>query len=426
MSDAQTRSVGELRPQGLPQPLASVCLALVGIGVLAFLWGLATDPATAWRAFHVNFVYYAGMAQAGLALACAFVIIGARWPGPVRRICEGLAAWVPITLVLAVVGFFGRHHIFPWIEEPVEIKAAWLNQGRFYAMQLGLLILLTLLTLRFLRTSVREGLAAAGEESPRVEGPLARWTANWRGAAAERESARAALGWMAPVIALLYAFGFSFFGFDQVMSIDPYWFSNLFGGYFAWGGFLSAVAATALIAILHRGSDRIGSEITTSRLHDLGKMCFAFSIFWMYLFWSQYLVIWYGNLPEETAFLKARLGSQFLQDSWDFALYRLNEPYAKLTMAVWAFNWIIPFWVLLGARPKRTPGILGPVAALLLLGLWLERNILVWPSLIPGDGWAWLGLLQVGIAAGFLGGFVLVYLVYTRTFDTLGVPVSTD
>jgi hypothetical protein len=409
-------------PRGLPQPLAAICAALAVIGAVAFAWGLASDPTTAWRAFHVNFVYYAGLAQGGLVIAAIFVIVGAHWPGPVRRVAEGLAAWAPVTFVLAVVGFFGRHHLFPWIEHPIEAKAAWLNPTRFYAMQLGILAVLALVTLRFLKLSVRPGLAGAADSAPAARGLFARWTAGWRGDSAEREDSDRRLRVLAPIVCLLYAFGFSFFGFDQVMSLAPLWYSNLFGGYFAWGGFLSAVAATALISVLHRRSPGLEGEFHSARLHDLGKMVFAFSIFWMYLFWSQYLVIWYGNLPEETSFIRARLGSQFLQDTWDFAAYRLNEPYSKLTLSVWACCWIVPFWVLLGQRPKRTPAILGGVAVIVLVGFWLERNVLVWPSLVPQDGWSWLGPLQLAIAAGFAGAFVLVYLIYTRVFPTLLVP----
>jgi len=411
-----------INPRGLPQPLASVCAVLAAIGAAAFLYGLTSDPETAWRAFHVNFVYYAGLAQGGLLLAAIFVIVGAHWPGPVRRIAEGLAAWVPISLLLGVVGLFGGRHIFPWIEHPVEIKAAWLNPTRFYATDLAILAVLAFVTVRFLRLSVRPALGGAAEGAGAARGLFARWSANWRGEAEEREACDRKLRVLAPVVCLLYAFGFTVIGFDQVMSLDPHWFSNLFGGYFAWGGFLSAVAATALIAVLHRNSPGLEGEITDMRMHDLGKMIFAFSIFWMYLFWAQYLVIWYGNLPEETSYFKARLGSQFLQDTWDFAAYRLNEPYAKLTLCVWACNWIIPFWVLLGQRPKRTPAILGGVAAIVCLGFWLERNVLVWPSLVPENGNAWLGALQIAIAAGFLGAFALVYLLYTRVFPSLLVP----
>ncbi|MEE8581904.1 MAG: hypothetical protein V3T33_09975, partial [Myxococcota bacterium] len=170
-------------------------------------------------------------------------------------------------------------------------------------------------------------------------------------------------------------------------------------------------------------------------LHDLGKLLFGFSIFWMYLFWSQYLVIWYGNLPEETGFLHDRLGAQFLVDKghtaqafarswegWDFDWSRFSEGYGWLSMVVWACIWIIPFWVLLGEQPKKTPWILGPVAGIVVLGFWLERNLLVWPSVVKGDGLAWLGPIQILIAAGFAGAFTLVFLIYTRVFPSLAVP----
>ena len=164
---------------------------------------------------------------------------------------------------------------------------------------------------------------------------------------------------------------------------------------------MSAVAAIALISVLHRNAPGIGPHITEARVHDIGKMLFAFSIFWMYLFFAQYLVIWYGNLPEETQFFQLRLGSQFLQDTWTWSWSRLDEPYVKLSLAAWIGCWIVPFWMLLGQEPKRTPAILGGVSAVVLFGFWLERNALVWPSLVPDDGAAWLGPIQVGIALGF-------------------------
>jgi hypothetical protein len=212
------------------------------------------------------------------------------------------------------------------------------------------------------------------------------------------------------------------FGLDQVMSLTPTWFSTMFPWYFAWGGFLSAVAATALVSVLLRRQPAWRPEVTRARMHDLGKMVFAFSIFWMYLFFAQYIVIWYGNLPEETQFYRARLGTGFLQDTWDFVLSRFDEPYVKLSMVAWIGCWWAPFWILLGQRPKKTPAILGGVTALVLLGFWFERNALVWPSLVPLDGSSWLGFVQIGIAAGFLGAFTLVFLIFSRIFPTLPLP----
>ncbi len=252
-----------------------------------------------------------------------------------------------------------------------------------------------------------------------------------------REASAQRLRVLAPIICLAYAFGFSLIAFDQVMSLTPTWFSNLFGAFVSWGGILSAVSAIALLAILHRGSPGLEGEITEKRLHDIGKLLFAFSIFWMYLFFSQYLVIWYGNLPEETFFFRDRLGSQFVIDKgfseaawgrawlgWDFDFARFNEAYGWTSMIVWVCVWIVPFWVLLGEYPKKNPYILGTVATIVLVGLWLERNLLIWPSVIKDGGFAWFGGLQMLIAAGFLGAFTLVFLVYSHVFPSLAVPES--
>lgn len=422
----------QANPRGIPRAAIGICLALVALGVVSFVFGLGTDPATTWRAFHVNYLYWGVLAQGGIAVACAFVIIGARWPGPVRRIAEGLGAWAPLTFVFFLIHFLGREYIYsPWLHHPPEAKAAYLNPTRLFVMDAIIFGSLALLTIAFLYYSVRPTLGALRDRG----GMFTRWTAGWRGDEQEREICAARTRVLAPIICLVFATGWTFIAFDQVMSLTPTWYSNLFGAYFTWGGFLSAVAATALLMVLHRNAPGLEGEITKARMHDIGKMIFAFSIFWMYLFFAQYLVIWYGNVPEETQFFEARLGSQFMLDksginlmelmkTWDLAFFweRLREPYSKVTLVVWACCWIVPFWVLLGQRPKKTPAILGTVAAILLFGFWLERNVLIWPSLVPKDSLSWLGPIQIGIAAGFLGAFALVFLVYTRVFPSLAVP----
>jgi hypothetical protein len=427
----------QANPRAIPRAWVGACLALVAVGVAAFAGGLATDPATAWRAFHVNYLYFGALAQGGVVVACAFVIIGARWPGPVRRIAEGLGAWVPLTFVLFLIGFIGREYIYsPWLHNPPAAKAAYLNPTRLFWMDVVILGWLAVATMRFLYWSVRPTLGGVAEGGTvRAAGLFRSWTRGWLGDAEEHERSARKLKFWAPVIALSYAVGWTFICFDQVMSLTPTWYSNLFGVYFCWGGFLSAVAATALLMVLHRNAPGLEGEISKARMHDIGKMIFAFSIFWMYLFFSQYLVIWYGNLPEETQFFEARLGSQFLVDksginlmalakTWDLGFFweRMKEPYAKVTLFVWLCCWVTPFWVLLGQRPKKTPAILGSVGAVVLFGFWLERNILIWPSLVPKETYSFLGLVQLGVAAGFLGAFMLVFLIYTRVFPSLAVP----
>ncbi len=416
-------SAERANPRDLPSGLLAGCGVLVLIGVVAFGAGLVSDPATAWLAFHVNFLYWAGLAQGGLVLACALVIIGARWAGPVRHVAEGLAAWVPITFVLCIVGFFGREYVFEnWIHGAPPPKEFWLSATRVYATDLAILGVLALLSIAFLKASFRPALHGVAERVTRARGLFERWTRDWKGDDAEREASLRKLKRLAPVIALLYAFGYGLFGMDQVMSLTPTWYSNMFPWYFAWGGFLCGIAATALICVLLRRQPEWERQVTKPRMHDLGKLLFAFSIFWMYIFFAQYIVVWYGNLPEETQFFQLRLGSQFLQDTWTWQAARLDEPWVKLALAAWIGCWVIPFWVLLGQGPKQTPRILGTVAATLLVGFWLERNALVWPSLVPDDDTVWFQPIAIGIALGFAGAFVAVQLVFIRVFPTLPLP----
>ena len=438
---AVTTAAERANPGVLPQPLFNICLAAIVVGIVSFIGGVASDPQTAWLAFDSNFIFFTMMSAGGLVLTAIYSIVGAHWPGPYRRFAESLAAFLPFAAILGIVGMFGGEYIFDWqANGAMHGKEAWLNTTRFYATDIGLRLLLAGLAFVMLKASARPTLRNLAENGEGFAKKMAQsWTAGWKGDEEEREASKKKTAFIAPFIGMTYGIGFAFFSFDQVMSMEQAWFSNLFGNFVCWGGILSAVAACALSGVLSRNEDGFQGEITEDRMHDIGKMMFAFSIFWMYLFWSQYLVIYYGNLPEETYFIRDRLGDQFMVDkgysaaafakswqTWDFEWARLQTGYGWLSMVVWACNWLIPFWVLLGQRPKKTPWIAGPVAAILLLGLWLERNLLIWPSVVKGDMMAPFGMIQIGIALGFLGGFLGVVLYYSRVFPTVAVSVKED
>ncbi len=139
----------QANPRDLPGPLVAACGVLIAVGVVAFIAGMMGDSVTAWRAFHVNFLYFGMMSQGALCLACAFVIIGARWTGPIRHVAEGLAAWVPITFVLFLVGnWFGRDAIHTnWIHGAPAGKEAWLSFGRVFTTDAAILLLGSVLTI---------------------------------------------------------------------------------------------------------------------------------------------------------------------------------------------------------------------------------------------------------------------------------------
>ena len=182
-----------------------------------------------------------------------------------RRIAEALGAWVPVTFVLVLIGFLGgRNYLYEWIDHPIAAKAPWLNEGRLFLMDFLILLLLAILSVAFL-THVAAPRAARRRRAQRPASPAACSSAGPPTGRAKPPSARsrsAKLRRMAPAICLLYAFGYSIIAFDQVMSLEPTWYSNLFGAFFAWGGFLSAVSATTLLSVLHRNYPGLEGEIT--------------------------------------------------------------------------------------------------------------------------------------------------------------------
>ena len=412
-------------PRGLPRTAALVFGALTLLGALVFFVGLGTDADTTWRVYLQNWLLWAAVAQGALVLSAAFRLTNATWQGPLQRLAESLSAFVPVSLILFFGIVLGGDHLFEWIHHPVHGKEWWYSAGFTFGRDIGVLIWMTLVSGLYLYISLRPTLGRAREAATGFRRSLYQaWTSGWRGEEAERDLADRRGRRMAAVLVLSYALCYSLLAIDLVMSLSPHWVSTMFPGYYAWGGFLGAISLLTLVALLMRNSPELAGEITVSRRHDMGKMIFAFSIFWMYLFWSQYLVIWYGNIPEETEFVAARLGSEFLQDTWYFEGFwtRINEPYARTTLVTWTLLWVLPFWVLLGARPKKSPAILGAVATGSVFGFWLERYILVTPSLVPpvdvlaGADPSPFGWIAIGVSLGFLGLFMLCFLTFGRVF----------
>ncbi|MEE9282304.1 MAG: hypothetical protein V3V67_19245 [Myxococcota bacterium] len=414
--------------RSIPRRTLAVFGSLAALGAITFLVGIAGDSSErTYRVFLHNWLMWAALAQGALVLSCAMRLTNANWQGPIHRVVDSMGAYVPLTFVLFLVVYIGRHELFEWTHQEVVGKEWWYQPGFVFTRDTIALFWMTGMSILYLYLSVRPMLGAAREHGGRFAGLYARWTSGWRGEERERELAVRRLRKMSAVLILSYAICYSLLAMDMIMSLSPEWVSTLFPVYFGWGGFLSAISLLTLICLFMRNSDELRDEITVNRRHDLGKMIFAFSIFWMYLFWSQYFVIWYANIPEETGFIVDRLGSQFVQDTWYMAgfwerISASSAPYAKLTLSAWFLVWVIPFWVLLGAGPKKAPAILGTVAAGSVLGFWIERYVLVTPSLVSpakvlaGDPVTPFSVIELGIGLGFLGLFFLCFFGFARVF----------
>jgi hypothetical protein len=355
--------------------MQAVGIAMIALGIIAFVLALTSGRAAiAWQAYLVNLLFFLGVAQGAVVASAAFYLTQAKWGGSTPyRLGEAFAPFLWVGFFLFFGLYFGRALIFPWVTHPIAQKAAWLNVPFLFARDGIGLAVIAAASFAFIRVSRGEDARA--------------WTIATDDIQLPPHSIRV----LAPAVAILFAVVYTLIAFDLVMSLAPVWRSTLFGWYFFAGAFWSGLCALALTAAVLRG--RLGEHNLFTNpvvMHDFGKMVFAFSVFWIYLMFAQYIVIWYGDLPVETFFIVQRVH---------------HMPWSPLSVACLVLIWLIPFVVLMSVRTKKSPLILGTVSALGLVGLWLERYVLVVPSLsldaIP------FGPTQFLITIGFLGAFLV-------------------
>ena len=370
-----------------------VFLAAVLMGVAVFLIGVwGTQPERAWQVFLVNYLFWSGMAFGSVLFSATLVMTKARWGRPIKRLAEAPVAFLPLAFLLFWVLFLGRERLFPWIQHPLPSKAAWLNIGFLFARDGIALFMLTAVSLGLVYFSVR------GEKKISSQG-----VEGWKKFREQGKENLRKQAILAPILAILYALTLSLIGFDLVMSLSPHWYSTLFGMYFFTGAFYSALAALIFISIISVKTFGLGNFIQKNQFHDLGKLLLAFCLTNGDFFFSQFLVIWYGNLPEETRFV----------------INRVNfPPWNYLAWTVLALFFIVPFGTLLSKKVKMKQGPMLILTGLILVGMWLERFLLVAPSLWKRPGLP-LGLSEFLISLGFLGLMALSIQWFFKRFPLL-------
>jgi len=379
--------------------LTVIFILLALIGAAAFISGiLGSDPLRAWQAYLVNFLFWTGLSSGAVLFAAVLNLTDARWGRPLKRVAEAFGAYLPVGFLLFWVLYFGRVEILPWIREPVPGKEIWLNVPSLFARNGVGLLVLSILSLAMIYYSVKSDREwIAGRE---------------RGLADEgAENVSCKLCWkrqrtLSPILVIVYSLVLTLLGFDFVMSLDRNWYSTLLGGYFFVGSFYIGVAALYLLALLLGGRSELKNHLTPRHFHDLGKLVLAFCLFTGYLFYAQFLTIWYGNLPAETRYVILRV--------------KLT-PWEPLAWVVLFMIFLLPFFILLSRRVKlKKPGMI-LLSLMIITGMWLERFILVAPSLWK-RGNVSLGVLEVLVTAGYLGIVGLCVAAFLKRVPLL--PVS--
>ena len=396
-------------PVGTPivsESTRRLCLRAGLVGAMGFLYGLVLgDSIRAWQSLLVNFLFFGGLAQAGVVISAIMQVTSSRWGRALKRTSEATSAFLPISFILLLVLLAGANSWMPWVHEPVESKQPWLNIPFLVIRQILAALLLGGLSLLYIRHSLRPDIGQLDESGEHTAtGIPRRVIAGWRGLAEEREASQRAQDRLAPAILIAYGWVFTLVAFDFFMSLDPHWFSTLAGGFYFIGNLFIGFAFLAVIAVWTRERLQLTEYIGSHQLHDIGKLLFGFCILWAYLFWSQYLVIWYGDLAEET----------------EFIYHRMHGAWAPVAWTVFAMAFVIPFVVLLSRGIKTNPRALTTIALIAFAGMWLERFILVSPSLWHGEGVP-LGLIEILVTLGTAGLFGWSYTTFLQTFPVLPV-----
>ncbi len=390
------------RFERIPRNAGIAIVVMCAVGLVALIAGLLTDADRAWRAYLFNWLYFTSIAMGAVMLAVLVTITRGVWSRPIRRMALAFVAFLPLSYLLLIPLLFASDQIFPWLHEPLPPgKEAYLNVPFLAFRQLVALGALYAMALLFAYWSLRPDLALLRARSSGRERELYdRLTRDREGQEIEESKAYRKVAVLGPAIALLFAAAFSLIAWDFVMSLEPDWFSTLIGPYFFMAAILGGIAATAIFTIVCTRALKVERVVAPSQFHDLGKLTFAFCVFWAYLLFSQYIVIWYGLLPGEQSFVA----------------HRFAPPFAALARVVFLCLFVLPFFGLLGVAPKKRPPILAMFAGIVLIGLWLERLLLVYPSYYAGAENLPIGWHEIGTALLFAGLMLLALMVFATRF----------
>ena len=402
MSRADIPDIVRAKPFVLPNVMRSILMLLIVLGICGFGWEVIHgDTVHAWTALQVNFLYWLCLAAASSCFAAALHICNAQWARPIRRLFEAGSAFFAISPVFLLILFFGHKNLFVWAHEPIAGKEAWLSSNFVYCRDILALTFLIFLGRKLIFLGLRRDfLAIRGGLTGLPKDDLSRWAAPGfdryvanAGSDTVKDIQRTSdsMGRLSPWVVFCYALIMSLIAWDQEMSVDPHWYSTMFGGFVFMGAVYLAMAWCSMLVGMARVLHPLfQKKVTRKTLHDLGKLLFGFGIFWTYLFWSHYLPIWYGNIPEETGYIITRL--------------RL-EPWHSLAWFVLGTCFIIPFLLGLSRDVKQVPQLLFATGLIVAIGLWTQHYLLFAPTLfpqyIPLDG------IDLLVSLGFMGLYLL-------------------
>ena len=344
-----------------------IALTLLGAAGGALVY-VRVGPLRFWANWLVWTLYLLTLGLGNLFLVALERLVGAHWSVPMRRVPERIASLIPLAISLLIIALLGVPVLLPWTRpeaahNPILVaKAPWLNLP-FFAIRLAVCSLVWMLFYSFF---VRGSLRQDDSKDPAF-------------------TVRARK--LAPLFMVVFFFTVTIVAFDWISGLEPEWYSDMFGVYLFAGTFLSGIAAMAIgvLALMRRG--RL-PEVKSKHFYNLGSLGLAFTVFYAYIGFAQYMLIWYANLPEEVVWFKRRI-----EGEWQ-----------SVALMLPLFHFLIPFFLLVGGEAKKRPTVLRLAALSILLAHFIDLYWLIFPVLgtRPYFGWPELAMACFFLGLGFL------------------------
>ena len=320
-------------------------VALVGALVLAC--GAAFAPLRTWSNLLVGTYFLLTIALGGALFVALTHVCGAGWHVAFRRVPEALAKILPIAGVAMFIVLGARMNAYGWHSGSADagsfwFKQLWLTPAFWLARAAVYLVVWVFLSNRLIAHSRRQD--ESGDPTLIPVGTR-----------------------LSALFLAVYAATFSLASIDWLMALEPLWFSTIWGVYNFAGMIQATLAAIIILGLFLRSpGGPLHGIFNDEHLHDLGKLLLGFSCFWMYIWFSQYMLIWYSNIPEETFYF----------------IDRARGPWGPVVLLCIILNWVVPFFVLLPRPAKRSAGVMMKVAVVVLIGRWVDLYLMVFPSTV--------------------------------------------
>jgi hypothetical protein len=373
---------GVLKEVALPKAIASTAVALGGC---AFCVQYVLNAQLAWASYLQGFFYALCIGMAGAFFVAVNNVTKSVWSIPFRRMAEGMTAILPWTLFFIVPVVLGAPAIYEWTDHEAShlhgSKAAYLSWG-FWAIRIvGCLVIWNVLTGGFRKISLDQD---QHKQSLDTVGKSARYL-------------------------IVFGFSFTIFSIDLLMSIRPHWFSTMYGVYCFAGMFQAGLCVMVLSTLFLMHFGYFDGILKKRHLFDLGTWLLAWCTFMAYIGFSQFMLIWYANLPEETPFF----------------IDHLYEQWGILYVIVFFLKWVIPFFVLMPKPCRTSPLVLGVMSSAILFAEWLDLYWLITPEFleesVKGIAFGPHFFLSLLVGMGFLGAFFLAFIKFMGKNNVVAV-----